>query len=95
MYICGGFNCYPAEIENLLLNHPAISEVAIIGTADTRMGEVGHAFIVPGDEVTAEDIVTWARAKMANYKVPRQISFIEELPRNESGKIMKFLLGRN
>ncbi len=95
MYISGGFNCYPAEIENLLLNHPAVSDVAVIGATDARMGEVGHAFIVrsAGAEVDADALIAWSRDNMANYKVPRRISFVEELPRNASGKVMKFLLG--
>ena len=94
MYICGGFNCYPAEIENLLLNHEAVNDVAVIGAADERMGEVGHAFIVsdPDAGIGAEDIIAWSRDNMANYKVPRHISFVDELPRNASGKVQKFLL---
>jgi len=93
MYISGGFNCYPAEIENLLLSHPAVSDVAVIGKADERMGEVGHAFIVRGADVDADSLAAWSRDNMANYKVPREFSFIDELPRNASGKVMKFLLG--
>jgi acyl-CoA synthetase (AMP-forming)/AMP-acid ligase II len=95
MYISGGFNCYPAEIENLLLNHPAIADVAVIGKANERMGEVGHAFVVRslGADIDAEALTAWSRDSMANYKVPREFSFIEELPRNASGKVMKFLLG--
>lgn len=93
MFISGGFNCYPAEIENLLLNHPAVSDVAIIGKADERMGEVGHAFVVCSADVDADVLTAWSRDNMANYKVPREFSFIDELPRNASGKVMKFLLG--
>ncbi|MCP5089559.1 MAG: AMP-binding protein [Gammaproteobacteria bacterium] len=94
MYISGGFNCYPAEIENLLLNHPAVSDAAVVGETDERMGEVGHAFIVRGADadVDADALIAWSRDNMANYKVPRQFSFIDELPRNASGKVMKFLL---
>jgi acyl-CoA synthetase (AMP-forming)/AMP-acid ligase II len=94
MYICGGFNCYPAEIENLLLAHPDIADIAVIGTTDERMGEVGHAFIVRANTsgASADDVVAWAREHMANYKVPRRVSFIDELPRNASGKVQKFLL---
>lgn len=94
MYICGGFNCYPAEIENLLLAHPDIAEVAVLGVADQRLGEVGHAFVVrtPGSNPQAEDIQAWARAQMANYKAPRRITWVEQLPRNASGKVQKFLL---
>lgn len=94
MYICGGFNCYPAEIENLLLNHPAVADVAVIGTADERLGEVGHAFIVPvADQAPTEtELIAWARENMANFKVPRRFSLVAELPRNASGKVQKFLL---
>jgi acyl-CoA synthetase (AMP-forming)/AMP-acid ligase II len=95
MYISGGFNCYPAEIENLLLNHPAVSDVAVIGKADERMGEVGHAFVVRNAGVDADALTTWSRENMANYKVPREFSFIDELPRNASGKVMKFQLSDN
>jgi acyl-CoA synthetase (AMP-forming)/AMP-acid ligase II len=92
MYICGGFNCYPAEIENLLLNHPAIDDIAVVGEADERMGEIGHAYVVSTDDTSEDDIVAWSRENMANYKVPRHISFVSELPRNASGKVQKFLL---
>jgi len=91
MYISGGFNCYPAEIENILLGHPDIREVAVKGMSDQRMGEVGHAFIV-GKGTTASAIIGWARDNMANFKVPSKITFIDELPRNASGKVQKFLL---
>ena len=94
MYICGGFNCYPAEIENLLLAHPDIAEVTVLGAADERLGEVGHAFVVcaPGRKPPTENLLTWARAQMANYKAPRRITWVDELPRNASGKVQKFLL---
>ena len=95
MYICGGFNCYPAEIENLLLAHPDIAEAAVLGAADERLGEVGHAFVVraPGRNPQSEDLLAWAKAQMANYKAPRRITWVDELPRNASGKVQKFLLG--
>ena len=94
MYICGGFNCYPAEIENLLLNHTDVAEVAVIGTADDRLGEVGHAFVVraPGHDPDPAELIAWAREHMANYKAPRKFTWIDELPRNASGKVQKFLL---
>ena len=96
MYICGGFNCYPAEIENLLLDHPDIEEVAVIGSPDERLGEVGHAFVVrtPGSAPQPEELIKWARGRMANFKVPRHIGFLDELPRNATGKVQKFLLRR-
>ncbi len=94
MYICGGFNCYPAEIEHILLRHPAIKDVAVVGTADERLGEVGHAYLV-AEQNTALDpaeIINWARDEMANYKVPRGITQLDALPRNASGKVPKYLL---
>ena len=94
MYISGGFNCYPAEIENTLLGHDDIADVSVIGIPDERLGEVGKAFIVlrGGSEPSGDQIISWARERLANFKVPRQVSFIEELPRNASGKVQKFLL---
>jgi acyl-CoA synthetase (AMP-forming)/AMP-acid ligase II len=91
MYISGGFNCYPAEIEKLLASHPAISMVAVVGVADPRMGEVGKAYVVlrPGASLTEADLITWSRENMANYKVPRSIAFVDDLPRNASGKVLK------
>ncbi|MCP3733512.1 FadD3 family acyl-CoA ligase [Sphingomonas sp. RP10(2022)] len=94
MYISGGFNCYPAEIEKLLSGHPAIEMAAIVGIPDERMGEVGKAFVVlrPGASADAAAITAWARANMANYRVPRHIVFAKELPRNAGGKILRTAL---
>lgn len=94
MYISGGFNCYPAEIEGLLAAHPAIEMAAVVGVEDERMGEVGKAFIVlrPKESLIAEELITWARAHMANYKVPRVIRFVPELPRNAAGKLLRMNL---
>ncbi len=92
MYICGGFNCYPAEIENLLLTHPDILDVAVTGVQHQHMGEVGHAFIVSKTALNSETLTTWCRETMANYKVPAKFSFVASLPRNASGKVQKFLL---
>jgi HIP---CoA ligase len=93
MFIVGGFNAYPAEIEGTLLRHPAVSQVAVVGVADTRMGEVGCAFVVPRPEAETEtleaDLSAWAREQMANYKVPRRILLVEALPLNASGKVLK------
>jgi acyl-CoA synthetase (AMP-forming)/AMP-acid ligase II len=91
MYISGGFNCYPAEIEKLLAAHPAISMVAVVGIADARMGEVGKAYVVlrPGSEASEAELISWARDNMANYKVPRSFAFVADLPRNASGKVLK------
>jgi len=94
MFITGGFNCYPAEIEKLLAAHPAIEMAAVIGVPDERMGEVGKAFVVlrPGAEAEASAIIGWARDNMANYKVPRSIEFVAELPRNAGGKVLRTAL---
>lgn len=94
MYITGGFNCYPAEIERLMAAHPAIAQVAIVGVPDERMGEVGKAYVVlrPDSSVSADALIKWCREKMANYKVPRQVEFMTALPLNPSGKVLKFQL---
>jgi acyl-CoA synthetase (AMP-forming)/AMP-acid ligase II len=92
MFIVGGFNAYPAEIENALLRHPAIRQAAVIGIPDHRLGEVGMAFVVTSDLVTADDIIEWSRDQMANYKVPRAVEIVDELPLNATGKVMKDLL---
>lgn len=91
MYISGGFNCYPAEIEKLLSAHPAIGMVAVVGIPDERMGEIGKAFIVPRPNMTPspDEIIAWARENMANYKVPRVIAIVDSLPLNASGKVVK------
>jgi acyl-CoA synthetase (AMP-forming)/AMP-acid ligase II len=93
MFIVGGFNAYPAEIENLLLGHPDILHAAVIGIPDDRLGEVGMAFVVTGSGTgSASDIVAWCRSHMANYKVPRVVEIVDELPVNATGKVMKDVL---
>jgi acyl-CoA synthetase (AMP-forming)/AMP-acid ligase II len=94
MYISGGFNCYPAEIEKLLSAHPAIAMTAVIGVPDGRLGEVGKAFVVlrPGAAADAAGLIAWARANMANYKAPRHVTFIDALPRNAAGKVVRTAL---
>ncbi|MEU2154658.1 FadD3 family acyl-CoA ligase [Streptomyces sp. NPDC019396] len=91
MFIVGGFNAYPAEIEQLLGLHPDIADVAVIGVPDGRLGEVGKAYVVrrPDATLTADDVIAWSRREMANYKVPRSVEFVAELPRNASGKVLK------
>ncbi|MEV6577400.1 FadD3 family acyl-CoA ligase [Streptomyces sp. NPDC051582] len=91
MFIVGGFNAYPAEIEQLLGLHPDIADVAVVGVFDPRLGEVGKAYAVrrPGSTLTADDLIAWSRREMANYKVPREVEFVTELPRNASGKVLK------
>ncbi len=90
MYIVGGFNAYPAEIEQVLRGHPGISDVAVIGVPDHRLGEVGMAWIVPSDApLDAEHLTAWCRARMANFKVPRRVEHLDALPRNALGKVRK------
>ncbi|MET7713362.1 FadD3 family acyl-CoA ligase [Streptomyces sp. NPDC005407] len=91
MFIVGGFNAYPAEIEQLLGLHPDVADVAVIGVPDARLGEVGKAYAVRhrGSTLTADDLIAWSRREMANYKVPREVEFVGELPRNASGKVLK------
>jgi acyl-CoA synthetase (AMP-forming)/AMP-acid ligase II len=93
MFIVGGFNAYPAEIENALLRHPAIQQAAVIGIPDHRMGEVGMAYVVLGEETASpEEIIAWSREQMANYKVPRRVEIVDELPLNATGKVLKDVL---
>jgi acyl-CoA synthetase (AMP-forming)/AMP-acid ligase II len=94
MYVVGGFNAYPAEIEQTLAMHPAIAEAAVVGVPDARLGEVGKAFVVPrpGATVDRDEVIAWARVQMANYKVPREVVTVDALPRNASGKVLKFEL---
>jgi len=96
MFIVGGFNAYPAEIEQLLGLHPDVADVAVIGVPDPRLGEVGKAYVVRrrGAVLTGDDLIAWARREMANYKVPRVVEFVAELPRNASGKVVKGELRR-
>ena len=94
MFIIGGFNAYPAEIENMLSDHPAVSQVAIVGVPDERMGEVGYAFVVPraGQTVDTDELIAWSRERMANYKVPRYVAVVDAMPLNASGKVLKYEL---
>ena len=91
MFIVGGFNAYPAEIENLLSMHDDIAQVAVVGMPDERLGEVGFAFVVPRVGATPDphEIIAWCRERMANYKVPRRVEVVAALPLNASGKVLK------
>lgn len=89
MFIVGGFNAYPAEIERLLLLHPNIAQAAVIGIDDERLGEVGAAFVVLREAESSAALLAWAKEQMANYKVPRVIWVESDLPRNASGKVLK------
>jgi acyl-CoA synthetase (AMP-forming)/AMP-acid ligase II len=94
MFIVGGFNAFPAEIEGIMLSHPGVAQVAVVGMPDERLGEVGQAFVVvrSGALVDEESLITWCRDNMANYKVPRRIAFVDELPLTPSGKVQRFRL---
>jgi acyl-CoA synthetase (AMP-forming)/AMP-acid ligase II len=94
MFIVGGFNAYPAEIEGILLRHPALAQVAVVGVPDERLGEVGAAFVVPrpGESVDPDDVISWSRQQMANYKVPRSVYCVDQLPLNAAGKVLKYEL---
>jgi acyl-CoA synthetase (AMP-forming)/AMP-acid ligase II len=94
MFIVGGFNAYPAEIESVLAKHPAIAQVAVVGAPDARLGEVGVAFVVarPDARVDETELVAWSRERMANYKVPRRFVAVPGLPTNATGKVLKYRL---
>lgn len=94
MYINGGFNVYPAEVEATMLRHPHIGQVSVVGIPDQRLGEVGCAFIVSaaGETPIEEEIIQWCRKEMANFKTPRVIKFLDNLPLNASGKVLKYEL---
>ncbi|MGE0881029.1 MAG: FadD3 family acyl-CoA ligase [Acidimicrobiia bacterium] len=96
MFIVGGFNAYPAEIEKIMSGHVGISQVAVIGVPDHRMGEVGKAFVVPRTpgSLDADGVIAWCREHMANYKVPRYVEIVDALPLNASGKVLKYELRR-
>lgn len=96
MFIVGGFNCYPAEIEAALVEHPEVAQAAVIGVPDARMGEVGCAFIVKRQDssLSEQGLVQWSRENMANYKVPRMVRFVPALPVNASNKVDKLVLKR-
>ncbi len=89
MFIVGGFNAYPAEIEGFLLAHPAVDQVAVIGVPDERLGQVGKAFVVSKTTVAPDDLISWSRERMAGFKVPRFVEFLDALPLNATGKVMK------
>ena len=91
MYITGGENVYPAEVERILRGHPEIEDIAVIGIPDERWGEVGQAFVIPKKtaSVKAEDIISYCSERMAKFKCPKKISFCREFPRTSLGKVRK------
>lgn len=91
MYICGGFNVYPAEVEQVLARMAEVADVAVIGVPDQRLGEVGRAFVVtrPGVCLDEASVIAYARVYLANFKTPRSVRFVDELPHNAGGKVVK------
>lgn len=95
LYISGGENVYPAEVENVLLEHPNVADCAVVGVADPEWGEVGCAYIVPRAlPLETAQLLDWTRERLARFKCPRQFVTVQELPRTASGKVQKHLLGR-
>jgi acyl-CoA synthetase (AMP-forming)/AMP-acid ligase II len=93
MYVSGGFNVYPAEVEAVLRNHPGVAEVAVVGVHDERMGEVGCAFVVPATGESSDETIRtlpdWGREYLANFKAPRYVEIVDSLPVNAGGKVLK------
>jgi malonyl-CoA/methylmalonyl-CoA synthetase len=89
LIISGGYNVYPREIEDTLLQHPAVSEVAVVGKPSAEWGEAVVAFVVARDETSPGELVSYAAERLASYKRPRQIELVDVLPRNALGKVMK------
>ncbi|WP_045875304.1 FadD3 family acyl-CoA ligase [Pseudofrankia sp. DC12] len=95
MFIVGGFNAYPAEIESMLAEHPAIAQVAVVGVPDARLGEVGMAYVLPRTgqpRPTPAEIIAWSRDRMANFKAPRYVEIVDALPLNATGKVVRYEL---
>ena len=94
MFISGGENVYPAEVENAIYELPQIAENAVVGIKDERWGEVGKAFVVlkPGQTLETEDITAYLKERLAKYKIPKQVAFLDQLPRNAAGKVLKTVL---
>lgn len=94
MFIVGGSNAYPAEIEKAIQTHPAVKQAVVVGAPHPRLGEVGHAFVQLDEGLTAEagEIVAWCKARLADYKVPRAVKFVDDFPRTATGKIQRFVL---
>ena len=91
MYICGGFNVYPAEVEQVLARMEGVADAAVIGVPDERLGEVGRAFLVtrPGADLDEQSVIAYTREHLANFKAPRSVRFVDALPRNPGGKVVK------
>lgn len=96
MFISGGENVYPVEVEAVLAEHPLVREAAVIGIPDERWGEVGRAYVIaiPGHRPAGEDLASHCRARLARYKIPKEFVLVADLPRTGSGKVMKHVLRR-
>ncbi|SDT89687.1 AMP-binding protein [Stappia sp. ES.058] len=94
MYISGGENVYPAEVEKVLVTHPAVLDAVVLGVPDEKWGEVGAAYLIarPGMHIDPAALVTWCRERLAGYKVPRHVGIVEDLPRTAAGKVQKHIL---
>ena len=93
LYISGGENVYPAEVERVLGQHPDVSEVAVVGVPDEKWGEAGRAYVVPATATfDAARVIAWASERLARYKLPREVVVVAELPRTASGKVQKHAL---
>ncbi|BBX16982.1 acyl-CoA synthetase [Mycolicibacterium duvalii] len=92
MFIIGGFNAYPAEIERALRRHDKVIDVAVIGVPDERLGEVGVAYVVAEPAVNGDELLDWVKGRLANFKVPRHVFLVDDLPRNASMKVLKNVL---
>jgi acyl-CoA synthetase (AMP-forming)/AMP-acid ligase II len=91
MIISGGENIYPAEIERVLAEHPEVADVAVIAVPDDKWGEAVKAVVIrtPGGTISADELVAWSRSRLAGFKRPRSVDFVDSLPRNASGKVLK------
>ena len=91
MIISGGENIYPAEVESALMSHPGVADVAVLGVPDDEWGEAVKAIVVraPGTDVTHEELIAFSRERLAHFKCPSSVDWIDALPRNPSGKILK------
>jgi HIP---CoA ligase len=91
MFTVGGFNVYPAEVENVIIGLTSVADCAVVGRPDERLGEVGLAYVVtgPGQSLSEQDVIAHCRQRLANFKVPREVVFVSKLPRNAGGKVLK------
>jgi long-chain acyl-CoA synthetase len=94
MILTSGFNVYPREVEEMIFQHPKVGEVAVAGMPDERRGEVAKAFVVlkAGTACSEQEIIEWCQERMARYKVPREVEFVESLPKSLAGKVLRRVL---